>query len=217
MQISSYARCVTEEGANSNTWTAFIDIDEFIVLRKHPSIKAFLQDVAPDGGSVVLNWSIMGSSGALIYEPAPVVSRFILTSAAPNPHVKTIAYLPHVLHPHIHNCYMKPGHPSVDQHGRAVNPDSPFHSRNDRETAHINHYYTKSWEEFKLKKHRGFASNYMQNHLFEDESEEALKRIARDFNRHNLGVRHRGTGFLPESLAASLATTKYSLANSGIV
>jgi len=186
-QVSAYQACV-KEGAKSNVWAAFIDIDEFIVLQEHSDIKTFLQDVAPEGGSVVLNWSTMGSNGSMNQDPTPVVERFTLTSIAPNQHVKTIAYLPHVLRPNIHNTYLKPGFPAVDQHGRSVDPNSPFHPGNDREIAHINHYYTKSWEEFKLKRHRGFASNFKKNKVFEDDSEETMSRISADYVRSNNGT-----------------------------
>ena len=183
-QFSAFQTCV-KEGAKRNVWAAFIDIDEFIVLREHSDIKAFLHDVAPDGGSVVLNWNIMVSNGSLAYDSTPVVERFTLTSVEPNLHVKTIAYLPHVRRPNIHNTYLKKGHPTVDQHGCAVDPNSPFHPGNDREIAHINHYYTKSWEEFKLKRHRGFASNFKKNYLYEDDSEETMRRISADYMRSN--------------------------------
>lgn len=184
VQEAAYMNCL-KRGAATSTWAAFLDVDEFIVLRKHANIKDFLHDVAPHGGSVVLNWSVMGSNGSASYDPAPVLTRFTLTSTVPNKHIKTIAYLPHSIHPNIHNCDMRPGYPTVDQHGRNVSDKSPFHFNNDREIANINHYFTKSWDEFKLKRHRGFASNYMKNNLYANESAQSLARIADDYERAN--------------------------------
>ena len=183
-QKDAYLRCMHEH-ENSNTWGAFMDIDEFIVLRKHTNIKALLHDLAPDGGSVVLGWSIFGSSGAVTREPGPVVSRFVMTSEKPDKHIKTIAYLPHARDPIIHNVLMKTGHPTVDQHGRAVSCESPWVDDNDRAVAHINHYYTKSWQEFQAKRRRGWASSYKNNHLVSGDGQEVFDRIAHDFKHHN--------------------------------
>jgi hypothetical protein len=43
------------------TWTAFIDIDEFINLKKHSSIGEFLSDY-PKAQGVGINWRVFGSS-----------------------------------------------------------------------------------------------------------------------------------------------------------
>jgi len=179
-QESSYNRCL-KNGAETNTWAAFLDVDEFVVLKKHPNIKAFLHDVAPDGGSIVLNWSIMVSNGTMVYDPAPVVTRFTVTSREANRNLKTIAYLPHVQKVHVHYSLMKRGHPTVDQHGRAVKDGASHHPGNDREIANLNHYQTKSWEEFNQKRRRGFATNYQGNQLFSANTPEAANAMAVNF------------------------------------
>lgn len=145
-QIPAYAKCV-KDYSKSNTWAAFIDADEFIVLRNHSSIQEFLHDVAPDGGSVVLNWSVFADLNVTTkgHEPGPVTARFIYTTPNPNQHIKTIAYLPHAASPNIHNTAMLPGYPTVNQHGMSVDSTSPFLRGNDRLVAHINHYCTKSF------------------------------------------------------------------------
>lgn len=167
LQVKLYSKCHTEN-ATSNMWTAFMDVDEFIVLNQHPNIKSYLQDVAPDGGSVSLKWSIMGDSGALDYDPAPVVTRFTLTSKLPARMTKTIAYLPHVRSPHVHQCNMKPGYPRLDQRGRSVSDNT---SPNDREVASMNHYQTKSWAEFQLKRRRGDVLYPRMMHVYNDSPE----------------------------------------------
>eukprot|EP01032_Pedospumella_encystans_P016986 gene16986-19357_t len=183
-QTEAYIDCMVRN-RDFNTWAAFLDIDEFVVLRKHPNIKAFLQDLAPHGGSVVLNWSIMGSNNSLMVTPGPVVARFTLTSESPDKHIKTIAYLKHTKQPVIHNVLMLPGCPTVDQHGRAVNHTTPFVFNSTREVAYINHYYTKSLEEFILKRKRGWASSYKLNHLMTGPEKEVVSRILSDYQLHN--------------------------------
>ena len=183
-QVTAYRDCVAKN-KDHNMWAAFMDIDEFVVLRKHPNIKSFLQDVAPLGGSVALGWSIVGANNSMHHMPGPVVVRFVLTSVVPDRHVKTIAYLDHVLDPDIHNTHILPGYPSVNQHGRQINCKSPYVYNNTREVAYMNHYYTKSLEEFTLKRQRGWASSYRRNHLVQGDGEEQHARIVGDFNVHN--------------------------------
>ncbi len=183
-QTEAYINCMVRN-RDHNMWAAFLDIDEFVVLRKHPNIKAFLYEVAPRGGSVVLNWSIMGSNNATTRAPGTVVSRFTLTSEKPDRHIKTIAYLKHTRQPVIHNVLMLPGYPTVDQHAHELNDTTPFVYNSTREVANINHYYTKSLEEFILKRKRGWASNYKKNHLMEGPEKAVVARIMHDYQLHN--------------------------------
>eukprot|EP01032_Pedospumella_encystans_P013235 gene13235-15252_t len=184
-QRTAYKDCM-EKNSQHNMWAAFLDIDEFIVLRKHANIKEFLHDLAPGGGSVVLAWSLFGSNNTLTRTPGPVVARFTLTSVVPVLHTKAIVYLKHAKKPDIHNTEMLPGYPTIDQHRRPVNDKSPFVCNNSREIAYINHYYTKSFEEFRLKRQRGWASNFIENHLVTGQGQEAYERIMKDYNKHNL-------------------------------
>ncbi len=194
-QTEAYIDCMVRN-RDLNMWAAFLDIDEFVVLRKHPNIKAFLHDVAPHGGSVVLNWSIMGSSNATTRSPGSVMARFTLTSEKPDRHIKTIAYLKHTKQPVIHNVLMLPGYPTVDQYGHVLNDTTPFVYNSTREVANINHYYTKSLEEFILKRKRGWASSYKLNHLMEGAEKEVITRILRDYRLHN-----KETNFVRDTFA----------------
>jgi hypothetical protein len=92
-------------------WSTFLDIDEFVVLRNHSSIGEFLRDVAPEGGAVVLNWSVFGCNGTVKQSHEPVLVRFVQSAAFTNAYVKTTAYLPHVRKPSIHNMILHHGYP----------------------------------------------------------------------------------------------------------
>lgn len=148
--------------SNNNTFGAFIDVDEFFVLRKHASIKDFVKDLAPRGGSIVVNWSSMCSSKKTAYEPKPVLERFISTcppNMPVNAHIKAVVYFAHALRPNIHSTVMKPGYPTVDTMCRPVDSTAHWVFGNNREVAYLNHYHTKSWEEYWKKKMRGNADN----------------------------------------------------------
>lgn len=184
MQRHAYRSCVKRYSDN-NTWGSFIDVDEFVVLRNHNSIKEFLHDVAPDGGAVVLNWSVFGSNNTMKYHPGPVLARFIQTTPKADRHVKTTAYLAHVHDPNIHNCTMKPGFPITTQHKVLLNVSSFWVPFNDKEIANINHYNTKSLEEFMRKRHRGRASDTRQNAVYQSDTKEAHSKIIGEYYSFN--------------------------------
>ena len=78
---------------NTNTeydWVAFIDCDEFIVLKKHNSIIDFLNEYN-NCESVCLNWRMFGTSNEKEYRDEPVTSRFRYCSNSINYYVKSIS------------------------------------------------------------------------------------------------------------------------------
>jgi hypothetical protein len=197
-QRQAYRTCV-QRNNHKNMWSTFLDIDEFVVLRNHSSIGEFLRDVAPEGGAVVLNWSVFGCNGTVKQSHEPVLVRFVQSSAFTNKHFKTTAYLPHVLDPSIHNTYMLPFIPTVTQHGVRIESYVSWDTRNDREIANINHYLTKTLEEFKLKRLRGRgagAKKNAKNDLYFSGSREAIEKEIKEFDelyKKNAGFPIRDT------------------------
>lgn len=157
-QLEAYNRFLADFGTK-HTWCAFIDVDEFIVLRDGRRIHDLLKLHLPkDGlaGSLCLNWLMFGNSGHLRYEDKPVTERFLYRHAEVNPHVKCIVRLEcvaSIINPHFavlqHGFYQK------DTNGRVVvgafNVDGPI------DQACIHHYFWKSKEEFEEKVARGRA------------------------------------------------------------
>lgn len=141
---------------HTHAWCAFIDLDEFIVLRKHACIRDLLIDICPNGGALVLNWVFFGSSGRASYTPEPVVKRFTMRAKEVNRHIKTIAYMPHVAaFEGCHAVRLCAGMNPRDCHGRVVN--GPFNDGGSEDIACIYHYFTKSKDEYLLKMQRGKA------------------------------------------------------------
>ena len=48
-------------------WAAFIDIDEFLVMRKHRHVADFLEEYC-EAGAVLLSWLVFGTSNNTEYE-----------------------------------------------------------------------------------------------------------------------------------------------------
>jgi len=75
MQIRVYNECAKQAIEDGHIWAAFIDVDEFIVLKKHRHIVQFLTEYC-DSGAIILSWLIFGNSNHTEYEPIPVTKRF---------------------------------------------------------------------------------------------------------------------------------------------
>ncbi len=173
---------------------AFIDADEFIFPKTNQSIAEVVDEILSRNeraAGVAINWQCFGSSGqeAADYSRG-VLERFMRRAPsdwAPddlgNAHVKTISnprkikliHNAHCARYFINRC-------SVNENGKQI-PGERLHAFNNPVTVEkiaINHYYTKSREEFVKKIRRGrcdnptnnykmaFFDEYNHNEIFDD-------------------------------------------------
>lgn len=137
-----------------HTWAAFIDVDEFIVLKKHATIKDLLREKCTSG-ALVLNWVLFGSNGHESYEERPVLERFTKREKGVNIHIKWIVKLidlGNMINPHYGTLL----------HGKALDPNGvevteALHPQGTDDVAAVYHYFTKSKQEFLYKCIRGRA------------------------------------------------------------
>jgi hypothetical protein len=133
-----------------------MDVDEFLVPLKGHSVPEILRrfEYAP---GVVINWVTFGTNGRMIRERGLVIERF--TRHTPfnlyrNRHTKTIVNPRIVARCDVHGHFYLNGRFAVDMEGSEVKKYCVF-----RQAVHvtlrINHYWTKSVEEFRLKCIRG--------------------------------------------------------------
>ena len=131
---------------NKHKWCAFIDIDEFIVLKKHNNIMEFLNEY--DYDSIALNWLMFGTSNEKEYRDEPVTKRFRYCSTDINKHYKCISKLKSI------NIHISPHKPLIKGNiydtNRKVITDI-FNPDGDYNIACIHHYWTKSEDEYKNK------------------------------------------------------------------
>ena len=107
-QLRAYTHCGMRY-KHDKVWVAFIDGDEFIVLRKHNTIKELLFDRVPFGGALSLNRIFFGSNHLIHYDARPVVQRFTRRKKGIDSLVKTISYLPDVTLFEIHYTLLREG------------------------------------------------------------------------------------------------------------
>lgn len=149
-----------------------VDMDEFLLLKKHQSIKELISDYAyPDAMS--FNWRIFGSNGLSEYTPDLVTNRFTrcsLPEFAGNEQMKTIwrmtqditgfgAHRPRYKNNTVFNNlkWIVPstdgGHPVQHDFMTGTTPKLDRSAMVD--IAQINHYAVKSLEEYVIRQQRG--------------------------------------------------------------
>lgn len=139
------------------SWVAFFDIDEFLVLKNHKNIKDFLNNYN-DLSAIGINWALFGNNGheSIINNEYSVLKRFTKRSKIDfdkNNHVKSIVKLPSTTFQDIHTH-----HAPWYNLNREIRNGS-FNDQIDWSVAQLNHYFTKSTNEFKIKCFRGRADN----------------------------------------------------------
>jgi hypothetical protein len=169
------------------THVAHIDIDEFIVLKKHNNIKDFIKEYIFDGengvmcGGIGINWRIFGNNNHIEKNKEPLTIRFTKRQQTGNLHVKTLfnkQFYGWFNNPHnigvIDNNY-----PIKCTNGNII--DGPFNENMDFSVIQLNHYKCKTWKEFKYIRSRGRADRY-DNPYFE----EGEAKLLEEYNSFNL-------------------------------
>jgi hypothetical protein len=171
-QLPAYSHCARGiQKDDSHAWIAFIDIDEYIVLKgdEPGKIMGLLNTVDSEAGGLSLNWFFFGSSHQRSYTPAPLTKRFQMRDPDVNMHVKTIARTSmwSKTARHSHNQQYEGDATSVDTRGHRVGLGSvgprnhdAFNPEGPSDIAVIHHYHTKSLEEYRARCKRGLADRH---------------------------------------------------------
>jgi hypothetical protein len=138
-------------------WVALIDLDEFVVLPRHRSVQDFLAEHA-DLDAIAVNWKMFGSSGHERHEPGLVMERF--TRCAPrkfsgNRSIKTLARVDAIVTPRVHTCQFRDGVRYQTVAGEEIAPGAGRSRSVSHDAIRINHYFTRSHEEWQAKSARG--------------------------------------------------------------
>ena len=156
-QISAY-RHFHANYAKDFTWAAFIDLDEFIMPVSGSSIRDILiRKVYEPYADILLNWSIFGPSGHDVRPDGLVIENFTWRfpeDAEANRHVKSLVRTRDLIAigstPHIFDC----ARPTCNARGEMV-MSYAMQPVACHDVMVINHYFTKSVEEWAFKQRRG--------------------------------------------------------------
>ena len=181
------------------THVAHIDIDEFICLKKHDDIKDFINEyIKTDTNNVNcsaigMHWRHFGSSGHETYKVEPNTQRF--TNCQLECKTRTIKDLfyakdvelfldVHHIHPY--------KYPRKTTSGEILPPRSTADSKQvDYNVIQLNHYKSKTREEFYIIRQRGYADRHpceedVEKNFREFDLNETEDFTARDFyQKHN--------------------------------
>lgn len=170
------AKCcnLSLEELRDYAWVAHIDIDEFIVLlEKSQNIKDYLQEYI-NCSSIGLNWLLFGSNGH-IKTQASVINSYTqsLPSHSANKHIKSIYQPKYILRSGAPHYVIPKGNSILVAEGKQVNVklkpcDGPFCQPPVLDyKMRINHYVTRSRQDFELKQKRG--SGNMKNRKYTED------------------------------------------------
>ncbi len=161
-QIESYNHFIKEYYGKYD-WVAFIDVDEFITLKKHKDIKDFILEFGVN--SIAMNWVIFGSNGhdTIVNNNYSVLDRFTKRQNSVNPHIKTLLKLEspgiRMLDPHHPNVKL------IDTNNNVIT--TPLNYEGNVDIIQINHYFCKTLSEFQHKINRGRADTHIKRSINE--------------------------------------------------
>lgn len=166
-QEEAYHDCYLKNNHDYD-WIAVFDIDEFLTLKQHPDIKAFLYDSRYADFQVIhLNWMCYGDNDMLDSDGRSCQERFPIPlpyttrrfkDFPENNHIKSIVRggLKHINWRYITHtpwCFYK----CCNGEGKECNVRSPYNPYN-FDVAYFRHYYTKTIGEWiKVKQARGYG------------------------------------------------------------
>jgi len=133
-------------------WKLCMDVDEFVVLLKHKDIRDLLVDYEEYGG-LGIPWSMYGSSGHIKQPEGSVLDNYTWRTldTPAKQYVKTIAnsqFFRDMSDPH----FVCSTRPIVNE---AFEPFAGSLASSPRQICKLNHYFTRSYEEWLFKRNRG--------------------------------------------------------------
>jgi len=136
-------------------WVVFVDVDEFIVLKKHKNIKDFIKEYGDVEYGIAVNWVLFGNNNheTVKNNDYSVLNRFTKRQKSVNQHTKSFLKLKQ------ENVLMvDPHHPNVELVDTNLNlVTSALNPMGTIDVIQINHYFSKTKEEFEEKIKRGRA------------------------------------------------------------
>jgi glycosyltransferase involved in cell wall biosynthesis len=164
-QIPAYVHAIGMFGRSAE-WFCVIDADEFVVLKQDQDVASYLSRF--EASQIYLPWRVFGFSGhrtrpeGLVIDNFRVAERLVLKDGQ-KIHTKFFVRPLDVKVVGVHNCLMQRGD-TVDWENNPA-PAGDFPVYREFKSIQLNHYYYKSYEEFRTKIHRGSATGALMKKL----------------------------------------------------
>lgn len=158
-QTKAYTHWLSKAGPQFE-WVCFLDLDEFVVLRRHSKLKSFLGDVG-NCDSVSLFWRNFGHNGYYEDPPDLVTESLTRRKRQSGRQYKSITRTTSIQAVEsAHRCVLRPGASVCDANGRRFSSDAwtgdhdgVFYD------AYVNHYYCRSFAHWMNRPRRGATTD----------------------------------------------------------
>ena len=168
------------------THAIHIDIDEFILLKKHTSMKEFIKDfIKNDCGAITINWKYFGSSNNTKYENKPLTERFTMCKKDYTEYFKVLFEINKFKwFVCAHNVFLKNGYFVKDTNGRIIKHNACNYDLKEDNFIQLNHYAAKTLPEFLYQRKRGVCNYKINDENYPKFNDETLTSdfYGRDFN-----------------------------------
>ena len=163
MQYTAYSEILAQH-SNDCRWIAFIDLDEFLFSVNHKNIVEYLHTIKQDFAVLVVSWVLYGSSGHIRQPKGLITENYKYHRKNPSG-VKSIVNPRLILNLRIHICHVAGF--IIDGNGKKLGRIDQENNPPSIDNIRINHYVTKSKEEFEKRIKRGGGvhgpdSNYIK-------------------------------------------------------
>ncbi len=161
-QISAYRHAIKNE---TNDWILFVDCDEFLVLKNSKNINEIIAPLhaRTEISLVGINWKMFGDSGLETKDSRPLIEKFTKCAAPEFPanfHIKSFHRVSMMSSKiHMHACETKGQMVHASGKELFMSDKWGVSQTQEFEVAQINHYYTKTYEEYLFKTLRGHPAS----------------------------------------------------------
>jgi hypothetical protein len=196
-QIPAYEDCLKRTKLLTE-WLIIVDGDEFILPKKHFSLRDFLTEYK-DYQAIGINWVMFGSNNHEKKQPGFLIDKYTRCGGF-NDHIKTITKPLYTISTHgVHSVKTINPNKFIDAGKNIIS--GPFNKYDNTHIIQINHYWGKSLEDYKIKMDRGhadilgkreFIENYMTLYNEKEDlsiKEKYLDHVKRFFTEHNIPLR----------------------------
>ena len=156
-------------------WLMFYDVDEFIHLKNYQNIKQFLiEKKFNECQKIYLNWVFHTDNDLLHYENKSVQERFPIIEYSPKNQKGKYNYVKSIIRGHIPNVKIESPYSLINNingcngRGQEVELNSFRMEEQDFENYYIDHYFSKSLDEFIEKLKRGDVNKGKDSNSLKD-------------------------------------------------
>jgi len=142
-QTEAYNTCLQNHGKETE-YMAFLDGDEFLVLKQHQNVYDFIKDMNVDG--IAINSLFFDSNGHITRPEGLVIENYV--HAKPFNYIKSIVKTSKVIQVGIHNASFELGSKYIGMTNRPVLNHCQRVRENTYDIAQLNHYQAKSMEDW---------------------------------------------------------------------